>query len=77
MALLRAPDLGAMLGPPQRRKAKCVRGIVGEVAPPSRVFALSPQITSSFSCAGSAGNGAWGSVWYQNTVEAMSSWSGR
>jgi hypothetical protein len=35
------------------------------------------QITSSCSGPGSVGNGAWGSVWYQKAVDAMSSCSGR
>ena len=32
-----------------------------------------PQFTSSSSLDGSSGNGAWGSVWYQNATDAMSS----
>ncbi len=49
----------------------------GRLAPAGPGGPRRGQITSSFSWAGSAGNGACGSVWYQNAVDAMSSWSGR
>ena len=37
---------------------------------------LAAYTTSSPFASGSGGNGACGSVWYQNAVEAMSSWRG-